>query len=389
MSQEKKNILIISPFFFPEPISTGKFNTEVALALKNKGHNVTVLCFHPFYPKWVSEICEEQIAEITIIRGGKHLFYSKKTFIRRIVLELGFGFFVLRKCIRNRKNYDTVLSVFPPSFWFYLTVNFFDKKTKKIGMVHDLQEVYASNQKGLLKRTVRFFIHNIEKKCFGSCDKLIFLSQEMKKEAQNLYSLNSSKLTVQYPFVSIEENNTNDLSDILPFDKKNIVYSGALGEKQNPNELYAFFDFASSKLDNCIFHFFSEGALFDSLKSQNQNSNIHFHNLVPKGNIAELYKKSAVQIIPQLPNTSKGSLPSKLPNLLASGTKILVITDKNSELEKLFANYQLNEIVTSWNKEKILVSLKSILTREENLQNQKEVAKKLFNIDSMIDKTLN
>ena len=49
----KKNILIISPFFFPEPISTGKYNTELALALRDKGHNVTFLCFHPFYPNWV------------------------------------------------------------------------------------------------------------------------------------------------------------------------------------------------------------------------------------------------------------------------------------------------------------------------------------------------
>jgi glycosyltransferase involved in cell wall biosynthesis len=389
MSQDSKNILMISPFFFPEPISTGKFNTEVALALRNKGHNVTIFCFHPFYPKWISEISDEQLEGITIIRGGKHLLYSKKTFIRRVVLELGFGFFVLRKCLKNRNNYDTVLSVFPPSFWLYLTLNFFDKKTKKIGMVHDLQEVYASNQKGVLKRIVRFFIHNIEKRCFNSCDKLIFLSQEMKNEAQNLYSLNSSQLAVQYPFVSIEERITNDLDKTLPSDKINIVYSGALGEKQNPKELYAFFDYASSKLGNSIFHFFSQGSVYDNLKSRNQNPKIHFHNLVPKENITELYKKSSVQIIPQLANTSKGSLPSKLPNLLASDTKILVITDKNSELEKLFTKYQLNEVVTSWDKVKILVSLKSILTREENLQNQKDIAKKLFHIDSMTDKILN
>jgi len=47
-----KNILLISPFFFPEPISTGKFNTNFVTALTAQGHKVTVLCFHPFYPDW-------------------------------------------------------------------------------------------------------------------------------------------------------------------------------------------------------------------------------------------------------------------------------------------------------------------------------------------------
>ena len=43
-----KKIVLISPFFYPEPISTGKFNTDFALKLQEEGHQVTVLCSHPF-----------------------------------------------------------------------------------------------------------------------------------------------------------------------------------------------------------------------------------------------------------------------------------------------------------------------------------------------------
>ena len=55
-----------------------------------------------------------------------------------------------------------------------------------------------------------------------------------------------------------------------------------------------------------------------------------------------MYYNSSVQIIPQKENTSKGSLPSKLPNLLASGCKVLVITDPKSEIEELFKSNNLD-----------------------------------------------
>jgi hypothetical protein len=50
--------------------------------------------------------------------------------------------------------------------------------------------------------------------------------------------------------------------------------------------------------------------------------------LVAREHLEELYLRSNLQIIPQKPNTSKGSFPSKLANLLASGCNILLITDK-------------------------------------------------------------
>lgn len=388
MNNKKKNILIISPFFFPEPISTGKFNTDIAIKLRDLGNSVTVVCSHPFYPKWKVEKSNKQIDGIKIIRGGSRIYYSKKTFFKRLTLELWYSLFVFRKIFKLQNETDVLITVFPPSFAFYLLIPFLKIKINKIGMIHDLQEVYSANKKSPIHSLISFFINKVEKRCFNNCDKLLFLSEEMKEEAQRLYNLEPSKLAVQYPFSSFTENDTKDLEEILPLGKTNILYSGALGEKQNPQQLYEFFDYASEKIDNCNFYFFSQGVLFNQLKKQNKNPKIHFHNLVPKENISELYKRSSVQIIPQQPQTSKGSLPSKLPNLLASGTKILLITDKNSELEKLFKKHNLQQVVTSWDKEKLLVSLKSILKNKNNKENQQKIAKELFHIDQMIHKIL-
>lgn len=384
-----KNILIISPFFFPEPISTGKFNTNLAKSLAEKGHKVTVLCFHPFYPEWKIQESREEIEGVEIIRGGKNLYYPAKSILRRIILEIGFLFFILRKIGKHQKGKDILLPVFPPSLAFFATSLFLKKNIIKVGMVHDLQQIYASNKKGFTNRIISFIIHKIENNCYTNCDKLIFLSKEMKDKARELYELDSTELEVQYPFVSLSDTLSEDLGQIFDNNKTNIVYSGALGEKQNPYKLYDFFDYTSKKIDGTVFYFFSQGTIFNQLKDKNKNKNIRFHNLVEKDNLKELYNRSDIQIIPQLPNTSVGSLPSKLPNLLVSGCKILIITDPNSEIEQLFKVNNLEKVVTSWDFDVMLGSLKKLLISSENKNAQKLVANKYFTIDKMIDKIIN
>ncbi|MFT6959888.1 MAG: colanic acid biosynthesis glycosyl transferase WcaI [Polaribacter sp.] len=384
----KKNILVLSPFFYPEPISTGKFNTDFAVALKNDGHNVTVLCYHPFYPDWRIKESQEELNGIKIIRGGSNLNFSKKTIVRRFVLEFSFAFFILRKIRKHQKNKDIIIPVFPPSFAFYLILPFLNKKLRKVGMVHDLQEVYSEDKFGLLNKLLRFFIHKVEKKCYLNCNKLLFLSHEMKNEAKKLYNLADKKLEVQYPFITIKDKITNDLESLFDTKKINVVYSGALGEKQNPMQLMSFFSKASKKIENTVFHFFSEGETIKKLKELNKNNRIIFHNLVDKENLEELYHKSDVQIIPQKEDTSKGSLPSKLPNLLASNCKIFLITDDNSELEMFFKNNNLDFVVTSWNIKELINSLQILIDKPVDFNNQKLVAKNFFTIDKMILKLL-
>jgi hypothetical protein len=384
----QKNILLISPFFFPEPISTGKFNTDIAIALSKKGHNVTVLCFHPFYPDWKIIKSTSKLANIKIIRGGKHLLFTKNTTVRRLLLEISFTFFVVRNIFKYQSKTDILINVFPPSLYFYFILPFLKKNIKIVGMVHDLQQIYASNKKGILNKLITFFIQKVDKKNLQYCNKLVFLSEEMKIEAERLYGLNKSKSTVQYPFHSLEETISNELSSILKNEKMNVVYSGAIGDKQNPYQLYQFFVFASNKIENIEFHIFSQGTIFDELRKTNKNIQIKFHNLVAREHLEELYMRSNLQIIPQKPNTSKGSFPSKLPNLLASGTNVLVITDKDSEIELFFKKQQLQKVVTSWNFDELLDDVKKSLTNTSKNNHQIKIAKELFTIDEMIAKIL-
>jgi hypothetical protein len=304
------------------------------------------------------------------------------------VLETWFSFYVLAKVLKHRKDNDSIIFVFPPSFAAYIILPFI-RNLNKIGIVHDLQEIH-SKQKRLKNIFIKKIICFVEGNSYRKFDKLIFLSEEMRSFAQKHYCLEPSKLKVQYPFSNINNSViTNDLSAIFVKGKKHVVYSGALGKKQSPNRLYSFFEYASTKIPETHFHFFSKGLYFEKLKNNNKNKLIKFHNLVKEENLSELYLKSTVQIIPQEEGTSLGSLPSKLPNLVASGCEVLLITDKNRELDRLFKKNNLGSVATLWNNEELCIKLGESLAKNPNeKEKNSEIIKRLFNIDSLIEQII-
>src|ERR1700716_3087177 len=91
-AKQGRNILLLSPFFWPEPISTGKYNSLLAQALTRRGSNVSAVCSHPMYPSWRPMRCDDKLPGITCHRGGLLLRYPKKIWARRMVLELWFTF---------------------------------------------------------------------------------------------------------------------------------------------------------------------------------------------------------------------------------------------------------------------------------------------------------
>ena len=100
----QQQILIVSPFFYPELISTGKANQHLAEAFVAEGHGVTVVCSHPLYPAWMPVQSSAQIPGMTIVRGGAGVRYPQAMPLRRLKLEAWFAFFAARSVWRREKT---------------------------------------------------------------------------------------------------------------------------------------------------------------------------------------------------------------------------------------------------------------------------------------------
>ena len=352
-TQRKRTVLLFSPFFFPENISTGRYNSHLALALRRGGNDVVAVCSYPFYPEWV--VKTDGIGElegIECLRGGSRVSYPNSQVIRRLVLEFWYFFFA-RKAVRSLadRQFDLVIDIYPPNLFSL------DSSRKRklgapiVGIVHDLQGVMSQAKSSFFRQIVGKLIRPIEKKALQRCDRLMFLSNAMMQFALDNYGLDREKCDVAYPFQSLSEGGSGKVPPALLAHKKSLVYSGALGEKQAPDDLLELMDVFARRHEDYGVMVFSNGPIFDSLKEQyaTSGSPVEFHDLVPDDELEGLLRTSTIQIIPQKPSVSHGAFPSKLPNLIAIGTPVFAITDKGSEVDHILSRYSMGKTTHNWN----------------------------------------
>ncbi len=346
-----QSLFLFSPFYYPEQISTGKYNATLVQGLADAGWSIHVACSHPLYPSWRPTRSTDSPPDVVTHRGGANVRYPTQPILRRGVLELWFLFHAVVTSYKRRKEMDLVVSVFPPSL-FMLGLNWLlPKDTPIIGIVHDLQGVYINRESRAIHHIIGWLIRRVERTAFRRCDHLIFLSETMRDICCREYNISSARSSVFYPFISVPmltQHSRASLEHVLPSGRRTIVYSGALGDKQAPEELMQVMLAQLQQFADVHAVVFSEGPIFEALRARICHPRLVFHRLVEQEQLPELLDRSEIQIVPQAPYTSDGSLPSKLPNLIACGTKVLCITDPGSELGRLVSSYSKGAVSYSW-----------------------------------------
>ena len=340
-----RRFLLISPFFLPEPISTGRYNTWLVRGLVQQGAHVNVVTSYPLYPAWRPTSTNAEISGVDIHRGGLHMRYPRSAIGRRLLLEVWFGMYALFWTVRLRRRVDAVIAVVPPGSFLPALRLILPKPVRLIAVVHDLQGIMAMSTRGLVRKMVARMAGWAEGRGLAACDKVVCLSESMHKNVVENYGINGDRCEVHYPFVTLSENAAtgSTLQAYFPQDFFHVVYAGALAEKQRPRELVEFFERLCRQRSDVMCHVFSEGAYFGILKKETEKRDtkrIFFHELVPDEQLAELYERSTVQVIPQVSRTGPGAFPSKLPNLLAAGVPVFAMCDRNSELAKFLRESQ-------------------------------------------------
>ena len=390
-----KKILFLSPFFYPEQISTGKYNSFLVKKLLESDYEVDVVTFHPFYPDWVISKSDKPFSSAKVYRYGESVRFPKSQILRRIILELKYFYYVGKHLFAHKNEYDIVISIFPPVVFLFVA-SFFHKETLKVGIVHDVQGIMANTEKSLSRSSAAFLMGLVEKNIYKKCDKLICLSHSMKDEVVKKYAVDKGKCEVFYPFVSLSQRKDDgSLREIFEDGFQHVVYSGALGEKQQPYDLYDFFQklAVSSSLIKC--HIFSRGPIFNELLSRvkvYEKNNVMFHDLVDESNVSALFSCSTVQVIPQSPGTGAGAFPSKLPNLLAHGVPVFAICDQDSELDRVIKKVRSAKAIHTWDRQNMIGEMKSFLdslkktTHEANYQDNRCTILKEFDVGHFISR---
>ena len=182
-------------------------------------------------------------------------------------------------------------------------------------------------------------------------NRIIFMSDSMLEHVGRSNINKNIEIEVCYPGTTLLKNSNEKFICPINTNDVNIVYSGALGEKQIPFELFELFHSASLKAPGFNFFILSKGSYFEEIKKRGSKigTNVKFLPLVEEGMVKELYKRSTIQIVPQKKGTSNGSLPSKVANLILTKTPIFSITDSCGDLSKILDTYPLGFHTSSHN----------------------------------------
>ena len=351
-----KKITIIGINYFPEDSAIGLYTTQTAENLVRKGYQVTVITGFPYYPQW--EIQEKYKSKPYFIRetiNGVNVLRCRQyvpvypTFFKRILHLITFTLGSFANLFRVSSP-DLVISIVP--FTSSILLGWFLKlryRSKLWVHVQDfefdaaLQTGVSSKGKGIYS-----FLFKIEKWLFSKANVSSTISDSM------LIRLGTKTKSEKFFLPNwIDENNINPETAVqhkyFTSNKKNILYSGNIGYKQDWNTFIKLCkDLDDSNYEVIIV---GDGAKKAWLLEQiNKIKIVSCYPPVEYEELSSLLCSADLHVLFQNSNVIDTVMPSKIFGMMASGKPSLVLGSKESEVKRIFENSKAGLFFNNYSK---------------------------------------
>jgi colanic acid biosynthesis glycosyl transferase WcaI len=382
-----KRFLVIGYNCLPEQTGIGRYNGEMVEWLAEQGHQVTVVTGFPYYPQWRIQAPytgrwykKEQMHEgrLRLIRCPLYV-PQKPTGKRRLLQDASFfftAFWAVVGLIFTRQ-FDTILCVAPPFHigalgrlyrWFRGGECWYHIQDLQIDMARDM---------GLLKsKPLIRGLFGAEKYLLRKADRVSTISPGMQARVHE----RTNAPVIMFP-------NWVDLQSFQPLanrsslksrwgidpDKKWVLYSGAIGEKQGLESILRVAGRVHATNPEIHFSICGSGPYkqkLESLAGEMGLSNLSFLPLQPKESFNEFLNAADLHLVLQKGGAGDLVMPSKLVTILSVGGLALVTADKGTSLHNLISENRLGLVVPPEQDEALL---KGIL---EGVSGENEAARK-------------
>ena len=325
------HIFIITQYYPPETGAAASRWGDYTDELIKLGHNITVLCQSPNYPKGryfpgykLSWIKKEIISpNLTIIRSA-NIANERKSFFQKIIYYLVFMFSGIINSFKV-KNYDFAIVSSPPLFTGLIGVTL--KKIKSVDYWLDLRDIWPESayQIGQIKKSFFYFFgKKIESLIYTNAKGFIFPVPSFEKYLIN-YPQNINKPMISL-FNGVSDKFINKANSIK-INEENIftvLYSGNLGYAQ---DLRTVIDSANDLRDHkIIFKFIGNGVNKKKLESYAiNNNNIFFQDSIDRDELIVEIRNASVCLVPLINSPLfNRALPSKMFEYMACSKPIIV-----------------------------------------------------------------
>lgn len=376
---KKKRVLLIHRFFYPDSPPYALILDDMRKILIKKGYEVDVLSSKPSY-KSIDFKKNEKFKSILkdgsiIYRLPVFKFKNKRT--RNLFNFLWFPIAVLFFLLLKRKYQIMTIATTPP-----VILGFFVSliaRLKKVSLIYHFMDIHPEigkisgefNNKYIYK--VLEFMDNFSCK---TAKNIIVLSTDMKKSLLMRNKNFEKKILI---INNYDVNSENEFNNVFfkNSTKKRVLYAGNIGKFQG---LDVFINILKNnkQIDNFELIFIGEGNRLEQLKELSKGlNNVMFLPHMPIEEVRKIISEVDMGIVSLEKNIINYAYPSKVMTYLAEGTPILVLSDKNSELEKFIVENNLGVFKTYENSQEIYDIFKSL--SNSSLKFDKKEIKKVFN----------
>lgn len=324
----KKRILIVTQYFYPENFRIN----DLALELKNRGYEISVLTGLPNYPKGEyfdgyskSQNCDEIWNDIPIYRCK--LRARNKGSINLVRNYLSFVHEANKKARELKDKSFDLIYVFEVSPITVALPAIKMKKERNIPIIINVQDLWPENIIAITGIHNRFIIKAVKKLVkyiYKHCDLILTASESFVENIQSYLKTGQDKVRFwpQYAVVKKEEKK-RDLFDIDDF---NIVFTGNIGEAQGLDIVIE----AAHELRKypIKWHLIGDGRSEEKLKLKVKeyglNDIVLFHGRKPEHEISQyLACADAALLILKPDPVFEMTLPAKLQTYMACGVPII------------------------------------------------------------------
>lgn len=390
---KNKEIIIISPSFYPDKIGISYYNFLKARYLSKKKYTVHVLTAMPYYPEWEIKkpylksplFVREKLEENIFLYRIKMYVPNKPNAAKRIFQTLHFFLLSLRYIFSLPKN-AKIFSVVPftSTILTGLVLKYF-RGGKLWCHIQDFEFDVAIETYNL--RFIKKSLNIIDNYLLKKCDKISTISHSMVKKLKEKTGLEA----YYFPnFIDINEFETDYPKHkfFSKTSKPNILYSGNIGEKQDWELFSKFCIYNKDKLN---FTIVGNGTRLKWLKNKlDVYQNVCFYELVDSSNLPRLLKSFDAHILFQKKNVMDIVMPSKLLAMMASQKPCIVYGNKNSELMQVINTSAAGIYFHSDNIEEISDTTIDFLlnknNKKENKNKTKTFLKEKFSLDKVMKK---
>lgn len=377
---EKKKILVLAHYFYPDVASTGQILTELCEKLQDK-FDVTVVCTVPSYTGKIEEkykkqtLYYEKYQNINVIRV-KVSEFDKSNKISRIRNILDY-FFHAKKAIRKCGKQDLIYTISQPPILGGL-LGVYAKRKKKAKLVYNIQDfnpeqtmaVKYSNNKLVLK-----ILMYLDKRSCKKSDLIITVGRDMQKTLKNRFDNNNVPNNVvinnwinEKEVYPIEKNHEKIVAFKKQYNLENkfiIMYSGNIGLYYDLENIVKIM--ADYQDKDVAYVFVGEGSVKNKLVNyveENKLENFYFIPYQPKSDLVYSLNSADIHLVTNAKGIKGVSVPSKIYGVMATNVPILGILEEGSEAYQIIKDSNCGIIVETGNYEQIRNEIKQLVEQK-------------------------